>query len=757
MPPRPVPEDALVDDAPGGATAASIAELEKRLTAQAEALEKRLAEQFEAATAALLARLAPPVQSPPPKGTQPAIPAGAPAPEGGEQGAQEPLPAELDALDTELEYVDFAYFGQVPPSGLEPPPRDGDEPRLWILTNDDTELENRLTAQAEALEKRPAEQFEAATAALLARLAPPVQPPPPEGTQPAIPAGAPAPEGGEQGAQEPLPAELDALDTELEYVDFAYFGQVPPSGLEPPPRDGDEPRLWILTDDTAARSLAGQRGLTAYDKYLYLRCYAKACGQSLAVRPSLQYSVQYLGRPSRARRPRPGSGAPWMVSMAAEPHLLADLSPAPACRPSFGASPRWSLAAWSFSATPTDWLRDACLAAGAQPPPVSPSPTNMTRLCLAATGATGAAAPSARAVSQPAQAPMRAPRAPAPRRRARKAVATRARLTEQDEEQKTAEAPAANGEARPTDASAAGRPRRIAYRLVAGLGVAGAAETGYLAWVKLSGGTALCLASGGCTSVLDSPYASLYGLPLPLLGAAAYGGVAALGALGAALGEGEDGSTSASASTSLALRDGLVAGASVLATTSAALMTVLATRLGGELCPWCLASAGLSGGIAATVAAGLEPAQRARAAPLAAGISASVLLTLGSAFSGISADAAGTAFSLPYNMPAVESHSSDAKLAMAKRLKAAGAKMYGAFWCSHCFAQKEYFGQEAMADFPYVECYPDGFFRSEDGKSTVIDQACSDIGIRGFPTWVINGQNYEGEQSLDNLEADLNK
>eukprot|EP00873_Tetraselmis_striata_P020222 jgi/Tetstr1/440486/TSEL_028812.t1 len=269
MPPRHVTEDALVDDAPGGATAASIAELEKRLTAQAIALEKRLAEQFEAATAALLARLAPPVQSPPPKGTQPAIPAGAPAPEGGEQGAQEPLLAELDALDTELEYVDFAYFGQVPPSGLEPPPRDGDEPRLWILTGD-TELEKRLTAQAIALEKRLAEQFEAPTAALLARLAPPVQSPPPKGTQPAIPAGAPAPEGGEQGAQEPLPAELDALDTELEYVDFAYFGQVPPSGLEPPPRDGDEPRLWILTDDTAARGLAEQQGLTAYDKYLYL-------------------------------------------------------------------------------------------------------------------------------------------------------------------------------------------------------------------------------------------------------------------------------------------------------------------------------------------------------------------------------------------------------------------------------------------------------------------------------------------------------
>eukprot|EP00873_Tetraselmis_striata_P007997 jgi/Tetstr1/428261/TSEL_018300.t1 len=90
------------------------------------------------------------------------------------------------------------------------------------------------------------------------------------GTQFAIPAGTPAPEGGdEQGAQELLPAELDALDTELEYVDFAYFGQVPPSGLDPPPRDGDEPRLWILTDDTAARGLAEQRGLTAYDNHLF--------------------------------------------------------------------------------------------------------------------------------------------------------------------------------------------------------------------------------------------------------------------------------------------------------------------------------------------------------------------------------------------------------------------------------------------------------------------------------------------------------
>eukprot|EP00873_Tetraselmis_striata_P017346 jgi/Tetstr1/437610/TSEL_026277.t1 len=94
-----------------------------------------------------------------------------------------------------------------------------------------------------------------------------------DGTQPANPAGTPAPEGGEQGAQEPLPAELDAPDNELEYVDFAYYGRVIPPGLERPPRDVDEPRLWTLTDDTA-RALADKRSQAAYDDYLHLGCYA---------------------------------------------------------------------------------------------------------------------------------------------------------------------------------------------------------------------------------------------------------------------------------------------------------------------------------------------------------------------------------------------------------------------------------------------------------------------------------------------------
>jgi hypothetical protein len=46
---------------------------------------------------------------------------------------------------------------------------------------------------------------------------------------------------------------------------------------------------------------------------------------------------------------------------------------------------------------------------------------------------------------------------------------------------------------------------------------------------------------------------------------------------------------------------------------------------------------------------------------------------------------------------------------LAARLREAGANMYGAFWCTHCYDQKQEFGQQAMAEFPYVECFPQGW------------------------------------------------
>lgn len=55
--------------------------------------------------------------------------------------------------------------------------------------------------------------------------------------------------------------------------------------------------------------------------------------------------------------------------------------------------------------------------------------------------------------------------------------------------------------------------------------------------------------------------------------------------------------------------------------------------------------------------------------------------------------------------------SSDKAVTLARRLKEAGAHMYGAFWCSHCQEQKAMFGKQAQADLPYVECFPQGWHK----------------------------------------------
>jgi hypothetical protein len=52
--------------------------------------------------------------------------------------------------------------------------------------------------------------------------------------------------------------------------------------------------------------------------------------------------------------------------------------------------------------------------------------------------------------------------------------------------------------------------------------------------------------------------------------------------------------------------------------------------------------------------------------------------------------------------------SSPQALALAEKLKQGNAKMYGAFWCSHCFNQKQNFGVEASKLIEYVECDREG-------------------------------------------------
>lgn len=83
-------------------------------------------------------------------------------------------------------------------------------------------------------------------------------------------------------------------------------------------------------------------------------------------------------------------------------------------------------------------------------------------------------------------------------------------------------------------------------------------------------------------------------------------------------------------------------------------------------------------------------------------------------------------------------------VALAKYLTSKGAIFYGASWCSHCQAQKESFGEDAMKYVPYVECSP-------NGSSAPQAEQCTAAGVTGYPTWDIGGQKVSGTQTLSKL------
>ena len=93
--------------------------------------------------------------------------------------------------------------------------------------------------------------------------------------------------------------------------------------------------------------------------------------------------------------------------------------------------------------------------------------------------------------------------------------------------------------------------------------------------------------------------------------------------------------------------------------------------------------------------------------------------------------------------PDISTESSPTALQLAADLQKLDARFYGAYWCSHCYDQKQAFGKQAMQRIPYVEC-------SREGKN---EQAglCKEKKIPGYPTWEISGTLYPGEKGLDEI------
>lgn len=92
------------------------------------------------------------------------------------------------------------------------------------------------------------------------------------------------------------------------------------------------------------------------------------------------------------------------------------------------------------------------------------------------------------------------------------------------------------------------------------------------------------------------------------------------------------------------------------------------------------------------------------------------------------------------NKPTVRSTKYDQ---FAQCIKDSGAIFYGAFWCPHCKAQKDMFG-DSVKLLPYVEC------STPDGKSQL--PVCTTKGVQSYPTWAFaNGDKLTGEVSLADL------
>lgn len=280
-------------------------------------------------------------------------------------------------------------------------------------------------------------------------------------------------------------------------------------------------------------------------------------------------------------------------------------------------------------------------------------------------------------------------------------------------------------------------------KLLPTLATAGALETAYLTWLKVSDSVPAACGTSSCNDVLSGPYSTipLVDIPLSAVGLVSYATVATLSILLASNG-----------SSNKPYQDITLFLTSAMATFSAYLMLVVTFVLHSS-CNFCYLSAALSASMAVV-------AWRSKVVP-------SISRAFGIATSGAALSAVMSVFifyatninvyvnevqastaplaqiieaeSGVNKPPKLTKDSSKEALEVAAELKRVDAKMYGAFWCSHCFNQKQELGRQAYEEgyYQYIECDKEGFM----SESAI----CRAKKIPGYPTWEINGKFYPGK------------
>lgn len=275
---------------------------------------------------------------------------------------------------------------------------------------------------------------------------------------------------------------------------------------------------------------------------------------------------------------------------------------------------------------------------------------------------------------------------------------------------------------------------------MAAIAAIGVLETAYLTIAKFTTGSVICPTSG-CDKVLNSPYATAFGVvPLSLLGCLAYLSIAIL----AFAPKSVNPDTNKGLYSQLENRtwQGLFVITAAMVIFSSYLVYLMAFEI-QELCIYCISSAVFSLSLFVLALVGREWEDIGQL--VFTGLLVAMVSSIGALGLYNSVKAPVTVSTPGVAAPLVTTTSGPAEIALARYLTQIGAKEYGAYWCPHCHDQKMLFGKEAAKLIDYFECDPKG----QNSRAEICKAAAANI--QGFPTWEIKGQFYSGTQSLEKL------
>lgn len=279
--------------------------------------------------------------------------------------------------------------------------------------------------------------------------------------------------------------------------------------------------------------------------------------------------------------------------------------------------------------------------------------------------------------------------------------------------------------------------------LIGSIAILGICVTAYLTWVKLSN-NGVC-GTEGCQIVLASPFANVGNFPLTGLGLISYIVVAVM-AFAPTLIDPKSNKAAHNQLNNLTWLGLFLAGVG-MAVFSGYLMYLLAFVIKAA-CPFCIASAIFTFAILGLTIVGRDWDDIGQLifSGTAAGLAAIVvsLVLYNTAVGGeINSLAPTTAPESGIGWE-IKSSSGTAEIELAKFLTSKGVKMYSAYWCPHCYEQKQLFGKQAWEQVTNIEC-------AADAKKNPQPQVCAQAGIKGFPTWSINGKLDSGVKKLAKL------